>query len=360
MNRHAAPHPHPSGPMRAPTTDAADRPTRRRRWLSGMAGLLLGPGLATGAALAALATPAAAQSWPTRPIRLVVTFPSGGAPDILSRMIAEKLDPAWGQSVVVDNRPGAGGNIGAEIVARSAPDGYTFVMGTVGTHSINGAVFSKLPYDMVKDFAPVTLVASTPNLLVVNNDVPAKNLQELIALARAKPGQLTFGSPGIGTSVHVSGELFNTMAGVKTLHVPYKGRQFAVPDLLGGSITMMFDNMPSVLPTVREGKLRALGQTSARRSASAPDIPTLAEQGLAGFDATSWFAVFGPAGTPQPIVEKLDAEIKRIFALPESREKLKTLGLDPILGGPAELATFQKAEIAKWADVVKASGAKAD
>ncbi len=338
-------------------------PSRRSRRV--LAGLLRGLWLPV--ALAASAAPlltapadAQAQAWPSRPIRMVVTFPSGGAPDILARMIAEKVDPAWVQAVVVDNRPGAGGNIGAEIVARSAPDGHTFVMGTVGTHSINGAVFSKMPYDMVKDFAPVTLIASTPNLLVVNNDVPAKNLQELIALAKAKPGQLTFGSPGIGTSVHVSGELFNTMAGVKTLHVPYKGRQFAVPDLLGGSITMMFDNMPSVLPTVREGKLRAIGQTSARRSASAPDIPTIAEQGLPGFDATSWFAVFAPAGTPQPVVDKMNAEIRRVFELPESKEKLKTLGLDPILGGPADLAAYQKAEIAKWAEVVKASGAKAD
>jgi tripartite-type tricarboxylate transporter receptor subunit TctC len=206
----------------------------------------------------------------------------------------------------------------------------------------------------------VTLIASTPNLLVVNNDVPAKNLQELIALAKAKPGQLTFGSPGIGTSVHVSGELFNSLAGVKTQHIPYKGRQFAIPDLLGGQITMMFDNMPSAIPVVREGKLRAIGVTSAKRSASAPEIPTIAEQGLPGFEATSWFAVFAPAGTPRPVVDRLHAEIVRIFNLPDVQAKMKTLGLDPILGGPEELAKTQQAEIVKWAKVIKDSGAKAE
>jgi tripartite-type tricarboxylate transporter receptor subunit TctC len=291
---------------------------------------------------------------------MVVTFPTGGAPDILARTISEKLDPAWGQTLIVDNKPGAGGNIGAEFVARAPADGHTLVMGTVGTHSINGSLYAKIPYDMVKDFAPVTLIASTPNLLVVNNDVPAKNLQELIALAKARPGQLTYGSPGIGTSVHVSGELFNSLAGVKTTHVPYKGRQMAIPDLLGGSITMMFDNMPSAIPVVREGKLRAIGVTSAKRSPSAPEIPTIAEQGLPGFEATSWFAVFAPAGTPRPVVDRLHAEIVRIFNLPDVQAKMRTLGLDPILGGPEELARTQQSEIAKWAKVIRDSGAKAE
>ena len=311
------------------------------------------------AALAASA-PAAAQPFPTKQLRMVVTFPTGGAPDILARTIAEKLDPAWGQTMIVDNKPGAGGNIGAEFVARAPADGHTLVMGTVGTHSINGSLYAKIPYDMVRDFAPVTLIASTPNLLVVNNDIPAKNLQELIALAKAKPGTLTYGSPGIGTSVHVSGELFNSLAGVKTTHVPYKGRQMAIPDLLGGSISMMFDNMPSAIPVVREGKLRAIGVTSAKRSASAPEIPTIAEQGLPGFEATSWFAVFAPAGTPRPVVDRLHAEIVRIFGLPDVQAKMKTLGLDLILGGPDELAKTQAAEIVKWAKVIKDSGAKAE
>ena len=291
---------------------------------------------------------------------MVVTFPTGGAPDILARTLSEKLDPAWGQTMIVDNKPGAGGNIGAEFVARAPNDGHTLVMGTVGTHSINGSLYAKMPYDMVRDFAPVTLIASTPNLLVVNNDVPAKTLQELIALAKAKPGQLTFGSPGIGTSVHVSGELFNSLAGVKTQHVPYKGRQFAIPDLLGGQITMMFDNMPSAIPVVREGKLRAIGVTGAKRSPSAPEIPTIAEQGLPGFEATSWFAVFAPAGTPRPVVDRLHAEIVRVFNLPDVQAKMRTLGLDLILGGPDALAKTQQAEIAKWAKVIRDSGAKAE
>jgi tripartite-type tricarboxylate transporter receptor subunit TctC len=316
-------------------------------------------GLMGGLGLGLMASNSAmAQAYPNKPIRLVVTFPTGGAPDILARLFSEKAQ--LGQPVVIDNKPGAGGNIGSDIVAKAPGDGHTIVMGTVGTHSINGALYEKMPYDMVKNFTPISLIASAPNLLVVNNDVPAKNLTELIALARAKPGQLTFGSPGIGTSVHVSGELFNSLAGVRTTHVPYQGRQMAIPDLLGGSITMMFDNMPSAIPVVREGKLRAIGVTSAKRSASAPEIPTIAEQGLPGFEATSWFAVFAPAGTPKPVVDRLHAEIVRIFGLPDVQAKMKTLGLDPILGGPDELAKTQAAEIVKWAKVIKDSGAKAE
>ena len=307
----------------------------------------------------AMASPLAlAQAWPNKPIRLVVTFPSGGAPDILARLFADKAQ--LGQPVVVDNKPGAGGNIGADNVAKSPPDGYTFVMGTVGTHSINGALYSKMPYDMVKDFTPVGHVASAPNLLVVTNALPVRNVAELISYLKANPNKLSFGSPGIGTSVHVSGELFNSLAGVKTQHVPYKGRQFAIPDLLGGQITMMFDNMPSAIPVVREGKLRAIGVTGAKRSPSAPEIPTIAEQGLPGFEATSWFAVFAPAGTPRPVVDRLHAEIVRVFNLPDVQAKMRTLGLDLILGGPDALAKTQQAEIAKWAKVIRDSGAKAE
>lgn len=314
--------------------------------------------LAAAASLAAIPAAQANDAYPAKPIRMVVGFPSGGAPDILARIFSEKF--SLGQPVIVDNKPGAGGNIGAETVARSAPDGYTLALGTVGTHSINGALYSKMPYDMVKDFTPVILLASTPNVLVVHPSVPAKNVQELIALAKAKPGQLTFGTPGIGTSLHVAGELFNTMAGTKIEHVPYKGRAMAIPDLLGGHITMMFDNLPSALPVVKEGKLRALGVTSAHRSASAPDIPTIAEQGLPGYEATSWFAVFVPAHTPKEIVVKLNAEMNRIFTQPDVQAKLKTLGLDPVLGTPEKLAEYQRSEITKWAKVVKNSGAKAD
>ncbi|MCA3188806.1 tripartite tricarboxylate transporter substrate binding protein [Cupriavidus sp.] len=317
--------------------------------------------LAATATLAAVfAAPAvqAADAYPSKPVRIVVGFPSGGAPDILARIFSEKF--SLGQPVVVDNKPGAGGNIGGEMVAKAAPDGYTLAMGTVGTHSINGALYSKMPYDMVKDFTPVILVASTPNVLVVHPSVPAKNVQELIALAKSKPGQLTFGTPGVGTSLHVAGELFNTMAGTKIVHVPYKGRAMAIPDLLGGHITMMFDNLPSALPVVKEGKLRALGVTSAQRSASAPDIPTIAEQGLPGYEATSWFAIFAPAHTPKDVVARLNTELNRIFTLPDVQAKLKTLGLDPVLGTPEKLAEYQRGEIAKWAKVVKDSGAKAE
>jgi tripartite-type tricarboxylate transporter receptor subunit TctC len=310
--------------------------------------------------LAVLPALARAQAYPARPVRIVVTFPVGGAPDILARLIGGRLQEQWGQPVVVENKPGAGGNIGAESVARSPADGYTLVMGTVGTHAINASLYAKMPYDPVRDFAPVILVASTPNLLVVNNDVPARSVQELVALARQKPGMLHFGSPGVGTSVHVSGELFNTLAGVKTVHVPYKGRQFAIPDLMSGQIQFMFDNMPSALPVAREGKLRALAVTSAQRHPAAPDIPTMAESGLAGFEAMSWFAVYAPAGTPAEVVAKLNADINRVLALPDVREKLGGVGLDIAGGTPGELGAYTRSELAKWATVVKASGARAD
>jgi tripartite-type tricarboxylate transporter receptor subunit TctC len=314
---------------------------------------------ATGFWVAGQAQAQAASAYPNKPIHIVVTFTSGGAPDILARLIGEKLNAAWGQPVIVDNKPGAGGNIGADYVAKAAPDGYNLVLGTVGTHSINGALYQNMPYDMVKDFTPVTLLASTPNMLVVNNDVPAKNLSEFIALGK-KEGKMTFASSGSGTSIHVSGELFKTMTGIDMQHIPYKGRASAIPDLLGGRVTMMFDNMPSSLPLVREGKLRAIGVTSAKRSAAAPDIPTLAEAGLPGFEAVSWFAMFAPANTPAPVVNKLQAEISKILKSPDISKKLLDLGLDPSGSTPAELAAYQKSEIAKWSKVVKDSGAKVE
>lgn len=298
-----------------------------------------------------------AQAFPKQPIRLVVTFPSGGAPDILARLFADKAN--LGQPVVVENVPGAGGNIGADRVAKAAPDGHTIVMGTVGTHSINGAMYSKMPYDMVRDFAPLGFVASTPNLLVVNNDVPVKTVAELVTWLKANPNKASFGSPGIGTSVHVSGELFKSLTGTQMQHVPYKGRQFAIPDLVGGQIQLMFDNMPSALPMAKEGKIRAIAVTSAKRAGAAPDVPTIAET-VPGFEATSWFAMFAPAGTPAPVVQRLNAEMKRVFALPDVVEKMKGLGLDPQVGSPEDLGRYQASEIAKWAKVVKDSGAKAD
>ena len=307
-----------------------------------------------------LVTAAQAQTavWPTKPVKIVVTFPPGGAPDTLARLLADKWSQALGQPVTVDNKPGAGGNIGADFVAKSAPDGTTLVVGTVGTHAINPSLYTTMPYNNVRDFTPVTFLASTPNMLVVNNSVPAKNVKELIELARKQP--LTFGSSGSGTSIHLSGELFNTLAGVKMQHIPYKGRAQAVPDLLGGRITMIFDNMPSALPLVKAGEIRAIAVTSATRSAAAPNIPTLAESGLPQFEATSWFALLGPAGMPRDVQLRINAETARVLALPDVKEKLATLGLDPAPGTPEALAGLIQAETAKWARVVKESGAKAD
>jgi tripartite-type tricarboxylate transporter receptor subunit TctC len=299
----------------------------------------------------------AQSAYPNKPLRLVVTFPTGGAPDILARLFSEKAQ--LGQPVVVDNKPGAGGNIGADIVARSPNDGYTLVLGTVGTHAINGSLYEKIPYDMVKQFAPVSLIASAPNLLVVNNDLPVKTVPELITYMKANPNKLSFGSPGIGTSVHVSGELFKSMTGTQMTHAPYKGRQYAIPDLMGGSIQLMFDNMPSALPMAREGKIRAIAVTTAKRSNAAPEIPTVAES-VPGFEATTWFALFAPANTPRPVIDRLHAEVQRVYRLPEVQERLKTLGLEAVLSSPEELARYQASEIAKWAKVVKDSGARAE
>ena len=315
------------------------------------------------ASLVLTANTATAQTavtpFPEKPMRIVVTFTTGGAPDTLARILSEKLSNVWGQTVIVDNKPGAGGNTGADFVAKAAPDGYTIVVGTVGTHSINPALYSKMPYDAVKDFTPITLLATTPNMLVVHNDVPAKNLKDFIALGK-KEGKMTFASSGSGTSIHVSGELFKTMTGIDMVHIPYKGRATAIPDVLGGRVTMMFDNMPSSLQLVREGKLRALGVTSTTRSSAAPEIPTIAESGLPGFDAVSWFALFAPANTPKPIIDKWQTEVRRILKLPDVAKRLADAGLDTVGGTPEELAAYQKSEITKWAKVVKDSGAKAD
>jgi len=304
--------------------------------------------------------PASAADYPTKPIRLVVPFPPGGTTDILARAVAQKLSETWNQQVIVDNRPGAGGNIGSDLVAKAAPDGYTLVMGTVGTHAINPNLYAKMPYDHVKDFAPVILVAGVPNVLVVNPSLPVHSVKELIDYAKANPGKLNFASSGNGTSIHLSGELFKTMAGVQMTHVPYKGSSPALADLMGGQVQLMFDNLPSSLGLIKGGKLRAIAVTSATRAAALPDVPTIAESGLPGFEASSWFGVLAPAATPHEIVAKLNGTIALWLATPEAKEKLLAQGAIAAGGSPEDFARHIDRETAKWAKVVKASGAHID
>ncbi len=321
-------------------------------------GLML---LLAATALAATApTNAQRTAYPARPVRLVVPFPAGGTTDILARAVGQKLSEAWEQPVIVDNRPGAAGNIGSELVARSAPDGYTLLMGTVGTHAINASLYAKMPYDNVKDFVPVILVAGVPNVLVVNPALPANSVQELIAYAKANPGKLNFASSGSGTSIHLSGELFKTMTGVQMTHVPYKGSAPALQDLAGGQVQLMFDNLPSALALIKAGKLRALAVTSTTRAAAIPDVPTVAESGLPGFEASSWFGILAPAGTPAPIVAKINADVAKWLASAEGKEKLLSQGANAAGGTPEDFAKHIQAETVKWAKVVKESGAKVD
>jgi tripartite-type tricarboxylate transporter receptor subunit TctC len=315
---------------------------------------------ALGALFVCIAAVASAQSYPNRAIRLVVPFPAAGTTDILARAAAQKLTEAFGQSVVVDNRPGAAGNIGSDLVAKSAPDGYTLLMGTVGTHAINPSLYSKMPYDHVKDFVPVVLVAGVPNVLVVNPALPVNSVADLIKLAKDKPGQINFASSGSGTSIHLSGELFKTMAGVDITHVPYKGSSPALIDLIGGQVQIMFDNLPSALPQIKAGKLRAIAVTSLKRAPVLPDVPTISESGLPGFEASSWFGVLAPAGTPAPIVARINAEVNKWLQSAEAREKLLSQGAEAAGGSPEQFANHIRAESEKWAKVVKASGAKVD
>jgi tripartite-type tricarboxylate transporter receptor subunit TctC len=315
---------------------------------------------ALGALFACIATVASAQSYPNRTIRLVVPFPAAGTTDILARAAAQKLTEAFGQSVVVDNRPGAAGNIGADVVAKSAPDGYTLLMGTVGTHAINPSLYSKMPYDHVKDFVPVVLVAGVPNVLVVNPALPVNSVADLIKLAKDKPGQINFASSGSGTSIHLSGELFKTMAGVDITHVPYKGSSPALVDLIGGQVQIMFDNLPSALPQIKAGKLRAIAVTSLKRAPVLPDVPTISESGLPGFEASSWFGVLAPAGTLAPIVARINTEVNKWLQSADAREKLLSQGAETAGGSPEQFVNHIRAESEKWAKVVKASGAKVD
>jgi tripartite-type tricarboxylate transporter receptor subunit TctC len=315
-----------------------------------------------GAAAIAIAVPADAQTsaYPTKPIRLIVPFPPGGATDIIARAVAQKLSETWGQSIIVDNRPGAGGNIGTELVAKAAPDGYTLEMGTVGTHAINASLYAKIPFDNVKDFAPIILVAGVPNVLEVTPSLPVNSVQELIAYAKANPGKLNFASSGNGTSIHLSGELFKVMTGVQMTHVPYKGSAPALQDLIAGQVQLMFDNLPPSLPQIKAGKLRALAVTSATRAPALPDVPTVAESGLPGFEASSWFGLLAPAGTPPAIIAKINTEVATWLASPEGKEKLASIGANAAGGSPEDFARHIHAETTKWAKVVKESGAKVD
>ncbi len=308
----------------------------------------------------ALPLAASAQSYPSKPITIIVPFSAGGTTDILARVVGQALTTELGQSVIVDNRAGAGGNIGASLAAKAPADGYTLFMGTVGTHAINAALYKKMPFDPIKDFAPLTRVANVPNLLVANPAQPYKTVQELIAYAKANPGKVNFGSSGSGSSIHLSGELFKSMAKVDMQHVPYKGSAPAVTDLLGNQIGIMFDNMPSAIQHVRSGKLRPLAVTTAKRSPELPDVPTIAEAGVPGYEATSWFGLFAPAGTPAPVVAQLNKAIVKVLNLPDVKKKIAEQGGEVVAETPEQFAAFIQKEAVKWGKVVKESGATAD
>jgi len=300
------------------------------------------------------------SSWPRETIRIVVSFTPGGAPDTLARVLAEDWQKTLGVPILVDNRPGHGGNIGADLVAKSNPDGYTLLIGTVGIHAINGALYEKLPYDPIADFTPISFLASTPNVLIVNKQLGVQSLKELIALAQSKPNELTFGSSGTGTSIHMSGELFKDLAGVQIRHIPYKGRAQSLPDLVSGRISMLFDNLASAQPLIRATEVIALGVTTLKRSPSAPDIPTLAEQGLRGFEAVSWFSLMAPAKLPKEIQARLNQLTVQTLSKPEIRSRLSNGGLDPNPGSPEELSRYIQQEASKWRKIVQQSGARAE
>jgi len=309
-------------------------------------------------ALSSLA--AAADSYPSRPVRLIAPFSAGGGVDIVARYLALKLTEKWGQQVVVDNRTGATGIIGTEIAAHSPPDGYTLILGNAATHAVNVSLFKKLPYDAVKDFAPVTLIGRVPEMLVVHPALPAANVRELIALAKAKPGELAFGSAGAGSPPHLAGELFQFLAKVKLVHVPYKGSAPALADLIGGQISMYFSNILSAVPFVKSGRLRGLGVTSEKRSVVAPEIPTIAESGLPGYEDYNWYGILAPKGTPRAILTQLHADIGQVVRGRDMEERLTKDGAEVIASTPDEFARFIREEIDRYARIVKASGLRAE
>jgi len=321
---------------------------------------VLGLAATTAFAFAALGPADAQASYPERPITMVVPFPAGGSTDLVARVVAEKMSQDLGQQVVVDNRGGAGGNVGAAAAAKADPDGYTILMGTVATHALNPALYKKMPYDPVKDFAPISLLVVVPNVLVVNPDFPAHSVAELIALLKAKPGEYSYASSGNGTPLHLSGELFKTMAGVDMVHVPYKGAGPALIDVMGGHVPIMFDNLPSSTEHIKAGKLRGLAVTTAGRAPSMPDLPTIAESGLPGYETYTWNALFAPAGTPPEVIAKLNEAALQALADPGVQAKLQGFGAQVKGSTPDELGAHVQAELAKWAPVVKASGAQID
>jgi tripartite-type tricarboxylate transporter receptor subunit TctC len=304
--------------------------------------------------------PVHAQTYPEKAVRIVVPFAPGGSTDIVGRIMSQKLSERLKQSVVIDNRGGGGGNIGSDMVAKAAPDGYTLLIGTVGSLTINPSLYRKMPYDPLKDLTPIAYFGSTPNILVCHPSLPARSVQGLVELAKSKPGQLNYASAGIGGSVHLAAELFKSVAKVEMVHVPYKGSGPALIDLLGGQTQLMFSTMPPALPHVKSGRLRALGMTGARRSPLVPDLPTIAESGLPGYEITQWWGLLGPAGLPLPIVTRLNSEVNAILQQADVKERYASEGADTAPNTPAWFASYMGREVAKWARVVRASGATAD
>ncbi len=302
---------------------------------------------------------AAAQAWPSRPIRYIVPFPPAGATDILARIAADKISGPLGQPVVVENRPGAAGNVGTELVVKAPADGYTILQATVA-QSISETLYTNLPFSFGRDLAPVALIARVPNVMIVHPSVPANSVQEFIALAKARPGQINFASSGSGTSIHMSAEMFKMLTGVDIVHIPYKGSGPALADLLGGQVSVMFDNLTSSIGHIRSGKLRALAITTATRYPALPDLPTMQEAGVAGYEASAWFGIVAPKATPMEIVNRLNSEVNKMLALPDVKEKLLQQGAIAAPGTPEQFGAFIQDEIAKWAKVVKASGAKVE
>jgi len=309
---------------------------------------------------AVCAAPVGAQSYPNKPIRMVVPFAPGGSNDVIARIVGQKLSEAEGVSVVIDNRPGAGGVVGTDSVAKAAPDGYTLMIGATSTMAVNPGLFAKMPFDTLKDLAPITQIAAGPFVLAVTASLPAKNVAELISLAKAKPGQLNFGSSGNGTSLHLTAELFNSMAKVSIVHVPYKGAGPALTDLISGQIHIIFSDMAALVPYIKAGQIRSLAVTSAKRFAVLQDLPTVQEAGVPGYVATSWYGVLGPSGIHRDIVMKLNGDLARIVYSPEMKEKFAGLGIEPVTGTPEEFGVYIRREIEKWSSVIKSSGAKVD